>query len=154
VLASVLPKTHFLSLHFASSLVNSIVLADSQYCLPPSLPPSSFASPRETHDCTVRCRVGVLLRRPAPIITSFLGYPSTSGNLDDSIISDMWVTPPETKALYTEKFVYLPHSYFVNDHRQLYPRPFKDSPVRSDHGLPDNRVVLGNFGQLYKVSRS
>jgi len=96
-------------------------------------------------------RVGVLLRRPAPIITSFLGYPSTSGNLDDSIISDQWVTPPETKDLYTEKMVYLPHSYFVNDHKQLYPRPFKSEVQRKDHGLMDSNVVLGNFGQLYKV---
>jgi hypothetical protein len=46
------------------------------------------------HACAP-ARLGVLLRRPAPIITSFLGYPSTSGLVDDSLISDMWATPPE-----------------------------------------------------------
>lgn len=33
------------------------------------------------------------------------------------------------QGLYTEKLVYLPNSYFVNDHRQLYPRPFEHTPT-------------------------
>ena len=82
---------------------------------------------------------------------SYLGYPSTSGGLDDLLVSDRVSTPPETRHLYTERLVNLPHSYFVNDHRQLYPRPFTSSPSRADHGLPASGVVLGNFGQLYKV---
>ena len=45
----------------------------------------------------------------------------------------------------------LPHSYFVNDHRQLYPRPFSQTPTRREHGLPEKGVIFGNFGQLYKV---
>lgn len=82
---------------------------------------------------------------------SYLGYPSTSGGLDDILISDRVSTPPETRHLYTERIVNLPHSYFVNDHRQLYPRPFASSPQRAEYGLPQDAVVLGNFGQLYKV---
>ncbi len=46
---------------------------------------------------------------------------------------------------------FLPRSYFVNDHRQLYPRPFEDPPARADYGLPPNATLLGNFGQLYKA---
>lgn len=45
----------------------------------------------------------------------------------------------------------LPHSYFVNDHRQLYPRPFAHVATRKEHGLRDEGVIFGNFGQLYKV---
>ncbi|KAJ1486652.1 glycosyl transferase family 41-domain-containing protein, partial [Baffinella frigidus] len=117
-------------------------------------------------------RVGVLLRRPAPVIISYLGYPSTSGDMSDSIVTDRWASPPETHALYTEKLLYLPHSwasppethalytekllylphsYFVNDHRQLYPRPFVHTPKREEHGLPVDVTLFGNFGQLYKV---
>jgi predicted O-linked N-acetylglucosamine transferase (SPINDLY family) len=31
-------------------------------------------------------RAGVLLRRPAPLIVSYLGYPSTSGGLADVLV--------------------------------------------------------------------
>jgi len=82
---------------------------------------------------------------------SYLGYPSTSGGLDQLLVSDRMSTPPETRHLYTEKLVFLPHSYFVNDHRQLYPRPFVHIATRIEHGLPEDRVIFGNFGQLYKV---
>ena len=95
-------------------------------------------------------RVGVLLRRPAPILVSYLGYPSTSGGVDDILVSDRVSSPPETRHLYTERLLMLPHSYFVNDHRQLYPRPFQEYE-RTDYGLAEDSVVLCNFGQLYKV---
>ena len=58
----------------------------------------------------------------------------------------------------------MPHSYFVNDYRHLYPRPL---PVASDeraevscgqprcftdaHGRPHRGAVLANFGQMYKI---
>ena len=67
------------------------------------------------------------------------------------LVSDRISTPPETRHLYTERIVMLPHSYFVNDHRQLYPRPFAHIPTRKEHGLRERGVIYGNFGQLYKV---
>lgn len=67
------------------------------------------------------------------------------------LVSDRVSTPPETRHLYTERIVMLPNSYFVNDHRQLYPRPFAHSDSRKEQGLPEGGVVFGNFGQLYKV---
>ena len=37
----------------------------------------------------------------------------------DYIITDKIVSPPEEiDSLYTEKAIYMPHSYFVNDHKQ------------------------------------
>ncbi|EKX33775.1 hypothetical protein GUITHDRAFT_81153 [Guillardia theta CCMP2712] len=99
-------------------------------------------------------RMGVLLRRPAPILIAYLGYPSTSGGLADFLIADKWVAPPETEHLYYEKLVFLPYSYFVNDHRQLYPRPFEHSPTRQEYKLPSSGIIFGNFGQLYKVEPS
>jgi hypothetical protein len=56
------------------------------------------------------------------VILSYLGYPSTSGDLADALAADRWCAPPEAAALYTEPLALLPRSYFVNDHRQLYPR--------------------------------
>ncbi|KAI8993329.1 glycosyl transferase family 41-domain-containing protein [Pilobolus umbonatus] len=88
---------------------------------------------------------------------------------------------PEEKTddfVYTEKFIYMPHSYFVNDHKQ----GFRDDHPISDHGLmlynneanadvlwsveeekrwkmrhevfpnlPDDVVIFANFNQLYKL---
>lgn len=51
---------------------------------------------------TSATRVGVLLRRPAPILMSYLGYPSTSGNLDDRLVADSVVLPPETIVRFPE----------------------------------------------------
>ena len=109
-------------------------------------------------------RPGVLLRRPAPILISYLGYPSTTGGLDDVVLTDAVALRPEAASLFTERLAYVPHSYFVTDHRQLYPRPFEGhydrgpaaAPAaaagRAAHALPPPHTpVIGNFGQLYKV---
>jgi protein O-GlcNAc transferase len=36
----------------------------------------------------------------------------------DYIIADRTVIPPELIGFYSEKIICLPHSYFVNDHKQ------------------------------------
>ncbi|CAO3683703.1 unnamed protein product [Rhizopus stolonifer] len=75
--------------------------------------------------------------------------------------------------VYTEKFIYMPHSYFVNDHKQ----GFRDEPATEIYNLkvdkelqwameedkrwkmrhevfpnlPDDVVIFANFNQLYKL---
>ena len=64
-------------------------------------------------------RPGVLARRPAPVQVSYLGFPGTIGaDWIDYIVADPVVIPPEDRAWYTEKVVYLPDSYQVNDDRR------------------------------------
>jgi predicted O-linked N-acetylglucosamine transferase (SPINDLY family) len=42
-------------------------------------------------------RQGILLRRPAPVLLSFLGYPATSGAAVDLIVADRLASPPELR---------------------------------------------------------
>lgn len=37
----------------------------------------------------------------------------------DYMIADETVIPPESRPYYTEKIIHMPHSYFVNDHKQV-----------------------------------
>ncbi|ORY08017.1 protein prenylyltransferase [Basidiobolus meristosporus CBS 931.73] len=92
------------------------------------------------------------------------------GDMDPEEASEEWV--------YTEKMIYMPHSYFVNDHRQ----GFRDEEDMKSTGLStqanpeliwkleqkkrwtmrrelfpnlsDDTVIFANFNQLYKIDPS
>ncbi|KAF9580373.1 hypothetical protein BGW38_003014, partial [Lunasporangiospora selenospora] len=100
-------------------------------------------------------------------------YSDFEGDVDPEDPSDDWV--------YTEKFIYMPHSYFVNDHRQGFREEEKEQEKRlllatepqlamstewswileQDRrwqmrkelfpGLAENTVIFANFNQLYKI---
>ena len=58
-----------------------------------------------------------------------MGYAGTMGaSFIDYLISDHVTSPQDHFELYTEKIAQMPHSYFVNDHKQTYP-PHFDSKV-------------------------
>ncbi len=64
-----------------------------------------------------RCRI--LAGRPAPIQVGYLGYPGTMGAAwIDYLIADRFVAPPEAAQCYSEKLVYLPDCYQVNDDKR------------------------------------
>ena len=87
--------------------------------------------------------------RPAPVQASYLGFPGTTGaDFLDYFITDRIVTPEDQAPYYSEKFVYLPHSYQINDHQQ------KVSDIqftRSDLGLPEKGFVFSSFNRSYKI---
>ena len=94
-------------------------------------------------------RPEILALRPAPVLVNYLGFPGSSGaDFYDYIITDKVVTPPDQQQWYTEKFVYLPHCYQVND--QLQPAP-DHIPSKSDCGLPEQAFVFCSFNNSYKV---
>ena len=65
---------------------------------------------------TEKNRFGIFVERCAPIQVNYLGYPGTSGaNCIDYIIADKVLIPQENQKYYSEKIVYLPHSYQAND---------------------------------------
>ncbi|RUS24980.1 hypothetical protein BC938DRAFT_472793, partial [Jimgerdemannia flammicorona] len=93
------------------------------------------------------------------------------GEIDPEEETDDWV--------YTEKFIYMPHSYFVNDHRQGFREEEEAAEERNGEvatkrnrdpemtwvveqdkrwkmrrevfpGLRDDVVIFANFNQLYK----
>lgn len=97
-------------------------------------------------------RPGIFARRPAPVQVNYLGYPGTSGaEFIDYFISDPIATPPGYDQEFTEKIVYLPDSYQVNDGRQ----PISAEPVaRSDFDLPEYAFVYCNFNRPRKIDRA
>ncbi len=99
---------------------------------------------------TLHQRAGIFAHRAAPVQVSYLGYPGTLGApFIDYLIADETLVPPQSQAYYTEKIVYLPGSYQVNDRN----RPIADrSWSRSDFGLPADAFVFCSFNSLYKIT--
>jgi protein O-GlcNAc transferase len=86
---------------------------------------------------------------------SFLGFCGTMGaDYIDYIIADNTVIPPHSRAYYQERVIAMPHSYFVNDHRQSA-KDLVDLPTgavtRAQYGISEDKFVFCNFNQLYKI---
>lgn len=98
---------------------------------------------------TKNARPGIFAARAAPIQVSYLGFPGTLAAAHiDYIIADETVIPPEARAHYAEKAVYLPH-FQVNDDRRTRPT---HTVSRAELGLPANGVVFCCFNNSYKFN--
>jgi predicted O-linked N-acetylglucosamine transferase (SPINDLY family) len=95
-------------------------------------------------------RPGILAYRPAPVQISYLGYPGTLGaDFIDYIIADRDVIPEAQRTNYTEKVIYLPDSYQVNDaarHSVVRTRS------RAEWNLPEAGFVFCCFNNSYKIA--
>jgi protein O-GlcNAc transferase len=95
-------------------------------------------------------RMGVFAQRPAPVQVNYLGFPGTLGaDYIDYILGDRFVIPQDEQQYYTEKVVYLPGSYQVNDSRRHMPRGV---PTRSENQLPGTGFVFCSFNMSYKIT--
>ncbi len=94
-------------------------------------------------------RIGIFASRAAPIQVNYLGYPGTIGaRFIDYIIADNIVIPKKNRQYFTEKVVYLPHSYMVNDaKRSISDKVF----TRQELGLPNSGFVFCCFNNSYKI---
>ena len=95
-------------------------------------------------------RLGIFSYKAAPIQVSYLGYPGTLGaDYIDYLIADKTLIPKESQEHYSEKIVYLPNSYQVNDrHRVIAPTQF----TKQDLGLPENSFVFCCFNNNFKIT--
>lgn len=95
-------------------------------------------------------RTGIVARRAAPIQVNYLGYPGTMG-LDsiDYILADPIVLPPEHRPHYTERVVYLPDCYQVNDNQRVIAGR---TPTRAKLGLTATGFVFCCFNNHYKIN--
>ena len=94
-------------------------------------------------------RMAIPALRPAPVQVRWLGMAGTSGaNFFDYIITDRTVTPENQAQYYTEKFVYLPHCYQINDNQ---PYVDKKDCRKADFGLPKGAFVFCCFNTSYKI---
>ena len=84
-----------------------------------------------------------------------MGFPSTTGaSYIDYLVTDRIVSPPEYAHFYSEKLVYVPNCYFVNDYKHRHKDVLDESnlPTRTSIGLPEKpAVVYACFNQLYKI---
>ncbi|PIR79966.1 MAG: hypothetical protein COU25_02640 [Candidatus Levybacteria bacterium CG10_big_fil_rev_8_21_14_0_10_35_13] len=98
---------------------------------------------------TAESRPEITALKPAPVQVSYLGFPGTTGaDFMDYIITDKIVTPPDQAEYYSEKFVYMPDCYQVNDRqRQIW----EGNLTRSQFGLPWNEFVFSCFNHSYKI---
>jgi predicted O-linked N-acetylglucosamine transferase (SPINDLY family) len=99
---------------------------------------------------TLDHRIGIFQLRPAPIQISYLGFPGTTGcSFMDYIVADRTIIPPPLRKFYTEKVIYLPHSYQINDNTKQVPNR---RPSRARLGLPNQGFVFCCFNNNYKIT--
>jgi predicted O-linked N-acetylglucosamine transferase (SPINDLY family) len=101
---------------------------------------------------TTEARMEIFAHRAAPVQVSYLGYPGTmAASYMDYLIADETVIPAKSAANYTEKIVYLPDSYQVNDRkRSIAERDY----TREELGLPPQGFVFCCFNNPFKITPS
>jgi predicted O-linked N-acetylglucosamine transferase (SPINDLY family) len=79
----------------------------------------------------------------------YLGYIGTMGvDYIDYIVADKIVIPVDQQLNYSEKIVYLPYSYQVNDSkRKISDRQFS----KKELGLPEEGFVFCSFNNIFKI---
>ncbi len=94
-------------------------------------------------------RTGIFAEGCAPIQVNYLGYPGTMGaDYIDYIIADKTVIPESSQVDFTEKVVYLPHSYQVNDSKRIISEKVF---TKVELGLPQNGFIFCCFNNNYKI---
>jgi predicted O-linked N-acetylglucosamine transferase (SPINDLY family) len=96
-------------------------------------------------------RLPLLATKPAPILVTFGGYPGTTG-LDtmDYRLTDPYLDPPgETDALYSEKSVRLPDSFWCFDPDAM---EVAELPVGPMPSLANGYITFGCLNNFCKVN--
>lgn len=97
---------------------------------------------------TAHSRMGIVARRPAPVVASWLGYIGTLGDrrLADYVIADAVALPPSLSPCFSEAVARLPHCFQPNGGPEPVP-----ATTREREGLPAGAVVFCSFNQAYKL---
>jgi predicted O-linked N-acetylglucosamine transferase (SPINDLY family) len=99
---------------------------------------------------TTNARTGIFALRAAPIQVNYLGYPGTLGaEYMDYLIADETVISEPDQQHYSEKIVYLPNSYQVNDRKRHISEKVY---TRKELGLPETAFVFCCFNTNYKIT--
>jgi protein O-GlcNAc transferase len=99
---------------------------------------------------TAGARTSVFAKRCAPIQVNYLGYPGTMGApYIDYIIADRTLIPENQEKFYTEKIVFLPDCYQVNDATRSM---VGGDLAREEVGLPPGAFVFCCFNNNYKIT--
>ena len=95
-------------------------------------------------------RTGIFSYRAAPIQVSYIGFPGTmAAEYIDYIIADPTLIPIESQQHYSEKVVYLPNSYQVNDRQRVISEKVF---TKEELGLPPDSFTFCCFNNNYKIT--
>ena len=96
---------------------------------------------------TKGARNEIFALRPAPIQIMWLGYPGTSGaSFMDYIVTDRVTSPLELADSYSEKLAYMPETFFIGDHYNMFPH------MRAKAILVDANSTYGNRDNVCLVN--
>lgn len=102
---------------------------------------------------TKGARNEIFALRPAPIQVMWLGYPGTSGaSYMDYVITDEISCPLSSESDFSEKFAYMPHTYFIGDHRQMFPHLKERHKVKVKENSWNENVALINASEDFNIS--
>ena len=99
---------------------------------------------------TDKHRVNIFANRAAPLQVNYLGYPGSMGvDFIDYIIADRNLIPDDNQKFFSEKIIFLPHQYQVqNNELQIS----EITPTKKDLGLPEDYFVYCAINNTYKIS--
>ncbi|MGB5986179.1 MAG: tetratricopeptide repeat protein [Desulfobacterales bacterium] len=93
-------------------------------------------------------RLGIFVRKPAPIQVSWLGYPGTTGlsRMDYRLTDSVADPKPEADPFYTERLHHLPKGFLC------YRPPDNAPPVVAKNTDSQAPIVFGSFNNLPKIN--
>jgi predicted O-linked N-acetylglucosamine transferase (SPINDLY family) len=98
---------------------------------------------------TNKQRSQIFVNRAAPIQINYLGYPGTMGaDFIDYIIADKNLIPEESQKFYSEKLIYMPHHYQVQNDEL---KAAETKPSKEELGLPKDSFVFCATNNTYKI---
>ena len=99
---------------------------------------------------TKQHRMHLFSRRIAPSQISYLGYPGSCGSdCIDYLIGDKTLIPSKLSKFYSEKILYLPHTYQILDTSLI---PSNKVFTRSMFNLPEDSFVFACFNSNHKIT--
>ncbi|MEC5163437.1 MULTISPECIES: O-linked N-acetylglucosamine transferase family protein [unclassified Janthinobacterium] len=103
----------------------------------------------DLHGLTLGARPNILSYRPAPVQMTYLGFPGTTALPGiDYVLADAFVLPPATAAYFTEKPLYLPDTFQINDRQRL----IGNCPDKASCALPPSGFVFCSFNNNFKFT--
>lgn len=102
---------------------------------------------------TKGARNEIFALKPAPIQVMWLGYPGTSGaSYMDYIVTDKITSPLEFEDQYSEKLAYMPETFFLGDHKQMFPHLI-ERVILSECGSIRKETTVSTDGSNKRVDR-